>query len=93
MADEKMRLLGALGTTRHPELQKRLIARAFSDRIRKQDKFRPLHIIGHSTPAGRRALWDTVQERIDKLADELGGSVLMSYTLKVSCEILFFVCI
>lgn len=83
MQDERVRVLASLGATTSPTLVERLFALAFSDYVRKQDRYHVLLGVTGS-PGGRRALWHLVRSRIGTLSDDLATTALLSYVLKVS---------
>ena len=83
MQDERVRLLSCLGSARSPALLQRLFNLAFSDYVRKQDRYHVLLGVTGSA-AGRRALWNLVQAKIATLEDDLATTAILSYVLQVS---------
>lgn len=83
--DERVKILASFGATRDPELLKRVIELAYADFVRKQDRFHVLLGVT-STAGGRRALWNFVQSRIDKLVEDLATTDLLSSVLRVGCR-------
>ncbi|VDL60685.1 unnamed protein product [Hymenolepis diminuta] len=79
--DERVKILASFGATRDPELLKRVIELAYADFVRKQDRFHVLLGVT-STAGGRRALWNFVQSRIDKLVEDLATTDLLSCVLR-----------
>lgn len=83
MHDERVRILHCIGQTRSAALAKRVVALAFSDLVRKQDRLRPLLSLASASFIGRHAVWQEIRERIDTLESDLGVASLMSRVIKV----------
>lgn len=82
MNDERVRILSSLGATTNADIIRRLFDLAFTECVRKQDRFHLLLGVTESA-GGRRALWNLVRDRFATLAEDLGTSHLLARVLKV----------
>ncbi|KAL3315532.1 hypothetical protein Ciccas_005834 [Cichlidogyrus casuarinus] len=85
MADEKVRLLTALGKARTPSLRARALKYAMTDAVRKQDRHVCMMPLLTNGPLARREFWEFVKQNISILPDKLAGHNLIRRIYKNSC--------